>query len=331
MQNFRNYYEILGVTPDASNDEIKKAFRRLARKYHPDVNPGDKQAEERFKDINEANEVLSDPSRRSQYDQVGNFFKKKGFTRKAAKTSPVRTTFSRNGRGRTSSQEVDYSEFGDFNSFVEQLLGRRPPRPGMGTERTGSRVESSDSFRPGTRRTAYRVNSSAQPKNVEARLTLPLEKAYTGGIERIRLEDGRSLEVELPGNMVTNQRVRLKGQGIAGGDLFLIITVSPHPFFKLRGSDIICQLPVTAAEAVLGTPVDVPTLDGRVKMNIPAGVQSGQRLRLANKGYPIEGERGDQLVEIQIVVPKTPTPQARELYQKLLEIERFNPRRDLPI
>jgi curved DNA-binding protein len=159
-----------------------------------------------------------------------------------------------------------------------------------------------------------------------------LEKAYEGGRERIRLEDGRSLEIDLPTGMVTGQRVRLKGQGIAGGNLYLKITVAPHPFFKLEGSDIFCQLPVTPSEAVLGGLIEVPTLDGRVKMTVPSGVRSGQRLRLANKGYPnANGARGDQLVEIQILVPKDPSPEARELYEKLRQIENFNPRIDLPV
>jgi curved DNA-binding protein len=161
---------------------------------------------------------------------------------------------------------------------------------------------------------------------------LPLEKAYVGGRERIRLEDGRSLEIDMPGGMVTGQRVRLKGQGIEGGNLYLRITVAPHPFFKLEGSDVFCQVPVTPSEAVLGGPVEVPTLDGRVKMNVPSGVRSGQRLRLASKGYPdTNGNRGDQLVEIQIVAPRDPSPQVRELYEKLRQLENFNPRQDLGV
>jgi curved DNA-binding protein len=161
-----------------------------------------------------------------------------------------------------------------------------------------------------------------------------LEKAYVGGRERIRLEDGRSLEIDMPPGMVTGQRVRLKGQGIDGGNLYLRITVAPHPFFKVEGSDIFCQLPVTPSEAVLGGQLEVPTLDGRVKMSVPSGVKPGQRLRLAGKGYPNpDGVRGDQLVEIQIAVPREVPPQARELYEKLrqIEIETFNPRLDLPV
>ncbi|MBD1943649.1 J domain-containing protein, partial [Coleofasciculus sp. FACHB-712] len=169
-------------------------------------------------------------------------------------------------------------------------------------------------------------------RDVEARLTMPLEKAYQGGRERIRLEDGRSLEVDMPPGMVNEQRIRLKGQGIEGGDLYLKITVSPHAFFQVEGSDIFCQLPVTPSEAVLGGAVEVPTLDGLVKMTLPSGVGHGKRLRLAGKGYPTgRGDRGDQLVEIQVVVPKTVTSQERELYEKLRQIETFKPRLDLPV
>lgn len=317
MQNFRNYYDILGVTRDASNDEVKKAFRKLARRYHPDVNPNDQSAEEKFKDINEAYEVLSDENKRSQYDQFSRFVQQKGATRKA---SP------RNG----SVSDYDFGQFGDFNNFVEQLRKRPTSRATATAEADRVRSDSYEAYRPGTTKSAKVVTQRATRRDVEARLTLPLNKAYQGGRERIRLEDGRAIEVDMPAGMVDGQRIRLKGQGINGGDLYLKITVARHPFFQIQGSDIYCQLPLTPSEAILGGAVEVPTIDGLVKMNVPSGVRMGQRLRLANKGYVKgNGNRGDQLVEIVIVIPKEVSPEERELYEKLREIETFKPRKDL--
>jgi curved DNA-binding protein len=318
---------MLGVLPDASVDEIKKVYRRLARQYHPDLNPGDKVAEEKFKDISEAYEVLSDSTKRSQYDRYSRVWQQKGFKNKNGRNYNFKSWSNRSGSDRAADKEDDYfRQFSDFESFVDQLLGRQRTVK-VADPQTQSEARSvaaaDDPFRPGTTKYTHTIAS----KNVEAQLTLPLEKAYIGGRERIRLEDGRSLEVDMPPGMISGQRVRLRGQGIAGGDLYLKITVAPHPIFKLEGWDVLCQLPVTPSEAVLGGAVELPTLDGLVKMTIPAGVVSGQRLRLASKGFPTDsGKRGDQLVEIQIVVPKNPTPQERELYEKLRQIQSFNPR-----
>jgi curved DNA-binding protein len=321
MQNFRNYYEILGVPRDATVEEIKKVYRRLARQYHPDLNPGDKAAEEKFKDIGEAYEVLSDLGKRAQYDQFSRFWKKGGFQGGASRS---RTGNDRANRTATATDDVDFSQFSDFNSFVDQLLNRRSDAD------TSAAVR--DPYRPGTTKTAYTVSRpSTNPRNAEARLSVPLDKAYNGGRERIRLEDGRSLEVSMPPAMVTGQRIRLKGQGVSGGDLYLKIDVAPHPFFKVDGADIACQLPITPSEAVLGGAIEVPTLDGLVKMMIPSGVRSGQKLRLGNKGYPINGKRGDQIVEIQLITPRDISDQERELYEKLRQVETFSPRADLPV
>ncbi|MDX2213592.1 MAG: J domain-containing protein [Oculatellaceae cyanobacterium bins.114] len=321
MQNYRNYYAILGVPRSATVDEIKKAYRKLARQYHPDLNPGNKEAEETFKDVSEAYEVLSDSSRRSQYDQFSSYWNKGGFQGGTAATPRPKTWTNRANGSRVPIEEVDFGEFSDFNAFVDQLLNRG----------TAPGATSSDPFRPGTTKTAYTVSARTTPRNAEARLTVPLEKAYTGGRERIRLEDGRSLEVNMPAGMVTGQKIRLKGQGVAGGDLYLKIEVAPHPFFKLDGADIYCQVPVTPPEAVLGGPIEVPTLDGFVKMMIPPAVRPGQKLRLSGKGYLIDGQQGDQIVEIQIALPRDLTPQERDLYEKLRQIETFDPRSNLPI
>lgn len=294
QQQLRNYYEILGIAKDASSEEIKKTFRRLARLYHPDVNPANKTAEEKFKDINEAYDILSDENKRADYDKLLFGKQKRRFASPKAGTN-------RNGNGTASStrQPFESWKFSDFS--------------------------------PGNTKTAKVVTPSAR-RDVEARLTLPLEKAYRGGRERIRLEDGRSLEVDMRPGTIDGQKIRLKGQGINGGDLYLKITIARHPFFEVQGSDIYCQIPLTPSEAILGGSVEVPTIDGLVKMTVPKGVKAGQRLRLANKGYPNGKDgRGDQLVEIQIAIPPEPNEQELELYQQLRAIETFNPRRNFMV
>jgi curved DNA-binding protein len=328
MENFRNYYELLGVERNSAPEEIKKAFRRLARQYHPDLNPGDKTAEEKFKEFNEAYRVLSDPAARSQYDQFTRFWRGK----KNRNTNPDFWSGNRSDDGRgdgRAKQEEDFSQFGDFNSFIDQLLGRRNKPNGYSRgeeEVSGSRRGRTSTVEP---EEDFKNAVPPRPKNVEAELRLPLEKAYQGGRERIKLEDGRSLEVDMPAGMVPGHKIRLRGQGIANGDLFLKIDVSPHHRFRLVGKDVYCSLAVTPAEAILGGFVEVPTLDGLVKISLPAGVTVGQKLRLASKGFPDEsGKRGDQLLEIQIALPKTVSAAERELYEKIRSIETFNPRLD---
>jgi curved DNA-binding protein len=291
MENFRDYYEILATNQGATGEEIKQAYRRLARKYHPDLNPGDKAAEEMFKLLNEAYEVLADPELRSQYD------------------------------------ECNAEQWADFNQFIDQLLNRED----LGNAKPAqSEAEATDAYQPGKHKTTYKVKTRTTPRDAEAELSVPLEKAYLGGRERIRLEDGRSLEVNMPPGMITGQRIRLRGQGVSGGDLYLNITVDLHPFFELDGEDILCTVPITPSEAALGATISIPTLDGYVKMNIPPGCQHGQKLRLASKGYPSgPSERGDQIVDIEIVIPTRLSPDEKAIYQELLEVESLSPRSNL--
>lgn len=365
MHNFRDYYEILGISKEATADEIKRAYRALARKYHPDLNPGDKSAEEKFKVLGEAYDVLSDVDKRSQYEEYSRYWNQKGFK-----------NWANRGKRKTP-QEAEYSAFEDFDNFVEQLLKRHqsdnndsmwtsaPKGPAQTRrsfrkdqreegDRTSRRV-SSDSRRDNqAERTTARSESSAgsngrataerrkpsyrtQPpsrsrRDAEADLTVPLEKAYAGGRERIRLEDGRSLEVSMPPGMVTGQRIRLKGQGIDGGNLYLRIEVEPHAYFTLQDGDVYCRLPITPSEAVLGGTIAVPTLGGPINMMIPPAVQPGQRLRLTGKGYPVSPELyGDQIVEIEVVMPAVLDDEEKALYQELRNIERFAPRANLPV
>ncbi|MGB3788813.1 MAG: J domain-containing protein [Phormidesmis sp.] len=363
MQNFRDYYQILGVSPDASAEEIKRAYRGLARQYHPDVNPGDKAAEEKFKVLGEAYGVLSDTDKRQQYEQYSQYWNKKvgkGWGKKSKR----------------SSKDADYSAFEDFDNFVEQLLKQH-----QATDKSVSRWAVEQTYSGAASRTAAETNSAAkttrrraeatrpspeqdkqpdraaqvresreqpasdrQPRPIyrrqpapssrrdaEADLTVPLEKAYAGGRERVRLEDGRSLEVSMPPGMVTGQRIRLKGQGIDGGNLYLRIEVEPHDYFTLQDGDVYCRLPLSPSEAVLGGTIAMPTLGGPVNMLIPPGVQSRQRLRLSGKGYPIgQGLYGDQIVEIDVVMPTVLDDEEKALYQELRNVERFNPRVGLP-
>ena len=311
MQNLRtaiiNYYEILGVASNSSPEEIKREFRRLARRYHPDLNPGDKQAEEQFKQINEAYDILSDDLKRQQYNNQL-FASKRRFVRNS---SPSRN-----------------SGFG-IGGLWQGVTSNNKPLS-QKTAINGNRPSKTSDFRPGNNKTIKSVASRNQPKDIEAKLTLPLQKAYQGGRERIRLEDGRSLEVDMPPAMYHGQKIRLKGQGIKGGDLYLKILIKSDPFFQLEGSDISCKIPLTPSEAIVGGAIEVPTIDGLVKMNVPAGVKSGQRLKLANKGYPnIRGQRGDQLVIVQIVIPTEVTEAEKKLYEQIREIEKFKPRNKL--
>lgn len=356
MQNFRDYYEILGISKEATAEEIKRAYRTLARQYHPDLNPGDKSAEEKFKLLGEAYDVLSDADKRSHYEEYSRYWNQKGF----------KSWGTPGKKRRKTPQEAEYSAFEDFDNFVEQLLKRhqsdsddsmwkspakepaqargRSDRPrreaSSGTGRSaGSDRTTASSARSNSRATAERRRPAykAQPpsrsrRDAEADLTVPLEKAYAGGRERIRLEDGRSLEVSMPPGMVTGQRIRLKGQGIDGGNLYLRIEVEPHAYFTLQNGDVYCQLPLTPSEAVLGGTIAVPTLGGLVNMMIPPAVQPGQRLRLTGKGYPISPELyGDQIVEIEVVMPTVLDDEEKALYQELRNIERFDPRANLPI
>lgn len=305
MQNLRtsvpNYYQILGVTSDAPPEQIKKEFRSLARRYHPDLNPGDDLAEERFKQINEAYDILSDDKKRQQYDL------------QLFGTSRRRLTRTRKGNG-----DFIGNLWQDLKNQGNPSTKPKPPR---------TRPQNNTDYSPGNTK---RIKSVPQARDIEAKLTLPLSKAYEGGRERIRLEDGRSLEVDMPAGMYNGQKIRLKGQGIQGGDLYLKIFIEEHPFFRLEGVDVSCEIPITPSEAIVGGAIEVPTIDGLVKMNVPAGVKSGQRLKLANKGYPnSKGQRGDQLVIIKVLIPTKVSEAEKQLYQQIREIEQFNPRQKL--
>lgn len=325
----KNYYEILQVAADAPLEELKRAYRQLARRYHPDLNPGDKIAEDLFKDVVEAYDALSDAAQRALYDRQSPWGNRSESSRR------------RKAGTRSPRSEVDIPQATTATSRRRRIPLDDEDLYRASKTKTAYTVSDRDDWSPREDRAERFARTSRQepPRNgsslrrdVEARLTIPLEKAYRGGRERIRLEDGRSLEVDMLPGTTEGQQLRLRGQGIGGGDLYLKISIMPHGCFELRGADIFCRIPITPSEAALGGQVEVPTLDGPVKMALPAGSDTGKRLRLADKGYwRANGEegRGDQLVELYIVVPPELSVQERELYEQLQRLEAFNPRLDL--
>lgn len=326
--NFRDYYALLGVNKNASADEIKKAYRRLARKYHPDLNPGDKTAEAKFKEITEANEVLSDVDKRSQYDRFGQYWKQSEQPRTNPRSNNS-TTPGNNPPGDFNT--VDFGQYNNFDDFVNELLGRfnnsSNPNP-AGTKTTATK-NGADGFTGNT-------STSNSPGNLggdrEATISLSLTEAYKGVQKSFNLGT-ETIKVRIPGGAKAGSRIRVRGKGNINtynkqrGDLYLTVELQPHPFFRLDGEQLICEVPVTPDEAVLGAQIEIPTPDGMVTVNVPAGVQSGQSLRLRGKGWANpRGERGDQLAKIAIVTPKSLTTTERELYEKISTSRTSNPR-----
>jgi len=319
--DFKDYYAILGVSKTASQDEIKKAYRKLARKYHPDLNPGNKEAEVRFKEINEANEVLSDPEKRQKYDQFGQYWKQ-------ASESGVPPN---RGEG-VDVGGVDFDQYGSFNDFLSELLGRGG---GGRTGRRTSTYRTSTGGQSGFSDFEQDFYTQAPAPDTEAAIALTFSEAFHGVQKRLQLDD-ETINVRIPPGAKPGSRIRIKGKGRASplsqqrGDLYLTIEILPHPFFRFDGDDIVCEIPIRPDEAVLGTQIKVPTPDSSVTMTIPAGVRSGQSLRLRGKGWSQpKGGRSDQIVKLQIVSPKELNEIERECYEKIRANSSFAPRADL--
>ncbi len=323
--DFKDYYAILGVPRTATVDEIKQAYRKLARKYHPDVNPNNREAEARFKEVSEAYEVLADPEKRKKYDQFGRHWQQGG---SSWQPSPSKAGVS------TDFDNLEFGEFGSFEEFINQLLGRysSPGSPG------GSAGGSARSASPGGFSGFSGFEDVANPANLdrEAVLTLTLAEAFRGVQKRLDI-NAESLEVRIPAGVKTGSRVRVRGKGMLNphtrlrGDLYLVVQLKPHPFFQLDGDKLSCEVPITTDEAALGGAVEVPTPDGSVLLNIPAGIKSGQALRLRGKGWPqqLKETRGDLMVRVQIAAPKSLSQPEQELYAKLKELRTFDPRTSL--
>jgi curved DNA-binding protein len=326
--NFRDYYAILGVSKNATAEDIKKAYRQLARKYHPDLNPGDKAAEAKFKEITEANEVLSDVEKRNQYDRFGQYWKQAEQTK-----TTTRQTGSSSTSNSTNFNDVDFGQYNNFDDFVNELLGRfntpngnNTPGATKNARTTASASASVDDF------TTTTTSSGTAGSDREATISLSLAEAFQGVQKSFNLGT-ETIKVRIPGGAKSGSRIRVRGKGNINpynkqrGDLYLTVELQPHPFFKLEGEQLVCEVPISPEEAVLGAQIEIPTPDGMVTVNVPAGVLSGQSLRLRGKGWTNpRGERGDQLAKIIIATPKNITLAERELYEKIRIMRTSSPR-----
>ena len=339
-----NYYETLGVKKNASAEEIRKAFRKLARKYHPDVNPGNKSAEEKFKELSEANDVLSDPKKRKIYDQLGYYSDN---IDPAAAEAYARagqgggSGFGAGGfggfpggvpRGGQQGQEVHF----DINDFD---FGGAQGGQGSG----GFRDIFSGIFGGGFGR--HEPQGPTSGSDVEYEVHVPFWDAIRGSTVKINLQRPGShgmqtepVEFRIKAGTRDGQRIRLAGRGNPGqnggqaGDLYLIVRVDPHPVFRREGDDIYITIPIMPWEAALGARVEVPTIDGRTQLRVPPGTQSGQKLRLRGKGVKSATKDdvvGDEIVEVKITAPEVPNVEAKELWQKLEKLHPENPRDEL--
>ncbi len=332
--NFRDYYALLGVNKNASADDIKKAYRGLARKYHPDLNPGDNIAEAKFKEITEANEVLSDPEKRSEYDKFGQYWKQSEQSNSNTRSTTRRTANTPPG----DFNSVDFGQYNNFDDFVNELLGRfnnnstagnpAPPKS-TGAKTTTTNKTATD---PASGSTSSNNNTANVGGDREATIELSLLEAFKGVQKSFNLGT-ETIKVRIPGGAKSGSRIRVRGKGNATtynkqrGDLYLTVELQPHSFFRLDGEQLICEVPVTPDEAVLGAQIEIPTPDGMVTVNVPAGVRSGQSLRLRGKGWANpRGERGDQLAKIIIDTPKTISTAERELYESIRTTRTYNPR-----
>ncbi|MCW3068783.1 MAG: chaperone DnaJ domain protein [Solirubrobacterales bacterium] len=310
---FRDYYEVLGVPRNASAEDIRRAYRKLAREYHPDVNK-DPGAEDRFKEISEAYEVLRDTEKRERYDRLGANWR----AGQDVSDSPGFDGFAGAGQGGFGGFSGDTRvEFGDsgFSDFFEGLFGNRT--------RTRGRAGAAPGF------DGFSMRGSDQ----EATLELSLEEAAQGGRRRISLGPGRDYEVNIPAGVVDGQRIRLAGEGARGagggtsGDLFLRVRLKPDSRFRVEGRDLYIDVRVAPWEAALGASVEVPTLTGTTRVKVPAGSSSDRKLRLKGKGLPsARGKPGDLYATVKIVVPKKLTDEERELFERLASVSKFDPR-----
>ncbi|HKP84820.1 MAG TPA: molecular chaperone DnaJ [Blastocatellia bacterium] len=356
MPGSNDYYKVLGVTRTASAEEIKKSYRRLARRYHPDVNPGDSESEERFKQISEAFDILSDPKKREVYDRYGHYSE-----HAAANAGSV---FDFTNFGAANFRDI-FSEI--FSNIRSQSQPRRQPSRGADIEyvlaitfeeamrglATNVEVERSESCSAckGMGETSGDVscptcNGSGQQSRAIGGTSACSQCGGSGKVARLCLVckgtgvalKRETVSVKIPAGVETGSRVRVSGKGHAGphggplGDLYVVTNVSDHPYFKRRGDNILCTVPITVPEAALGAKIEVPTVDGKALLRIPPGTQSGQKFRLRERGAPslrAGGVRGDQYVEVKITLPKVISEETKELLHQYARHNAENPRAEM--
>jgi molecular chaperone DnaJ len=365
----QDYYELLGVPRKAGQKEIRQAYRKLARKYHPDLNPGDKSSEDKFKQIQEAYDVLSDSKKRQAYDQFGFDAERRGAEPPQDTGAGVHFDFGGfdfGGSGGTSFKDL----FGQFfhgggaaahgpaaepggDLEYEITIGFWDAVRGTVKKLTIAHLEACStcggSGTAGAPQTCPTCSGSGQVTQTSGKMRFKVTCSRCGGAGRIghacptcggegRVRRNETIDVRIPAGMQTGSRVRVAGRGNAGthgappGDLYIVTKVAPHPYFDRRGDDLYTVVPITISEAALGAKIEVPTLDGRAQLRVPPGTSSGQKLRLRERGVPsarAHGERGDLYVELQVVVPKPVDERVRNLLKELQRLEPENPRGDL--
>jgi curved DNA-binding protein len=353
---YRDYYQILGVPRTATTAEIKKAFRKLAREHHPDRNPGDKAAEKRFKDVNEAHAVLSDPAKRKQYDTLGanwEQYQRAGggaagdpfgpggpFAGWAGAAGGTGGGGDRAGSGRAGNVHYEFRTAGSgdpgfsdfFRMFFSGAAAGASRATGRGRRTAGGTATSTGSIddilgqmgwdtleaEPGR---GGRAGTATLPREIEAPTEVSLEEAFHGTRRLVDVE-GRRYEVTIPRGVTTGSRVRLSGKGPGGTDVIVVTKVRPHPVFTRKGADLERELPLTLGEALLGGEVPVSTLKGRVLLTIPPGTQNGRTFRLTGQGMPrMKGDgAGDLYAKVRVVLPTTLSPEAQAAAARLLDL-----------
>jgi DnaJ-class molecular chaperone len=332
--DYKDYYQVLGIPKNAGEKEIKQAFRKLARKHHPDVNPGDLGAEQKFKEINEAHEVLSDPEKRRKYDQLGanwkqyeQYARSSGGPRGGPGFGGYRVDFEGPGGG-------GFSDF--FKMFfgggvdLDDLFGQA--RGGAGAE--GRRTRGAPRGFSG-----FGAPPPPPPRDVSAPIEVTLEESFHGTTRRLALEGAsgtESIEVRIPPGVKDGSKIRVAGKGERGhdgdsGNLYLEVRMRPHPLYRREGDDLHVDVPVTFAEAALGAEIEVPALSGKARIRVPPGSQTGRQMRLKGKGMPMlkGGGHGDLFAKLVVVVPKELNSRELELVKELASLRAENPRAHL--